>query len=280
MKKLFAVLFSCAILLGSTSIFANESDDTSSASTDTVDSAIIDEPVKEVKKEKIAPTVSSQEEVIVEVEPQQKIKEKFIEGGVGFMGIVAVCLILGLAIAIERIIALNIASTNTTKLLAKVRETLTIGGIDSAKDEIAKQPGPVASIFAQGLQRAGQKIEEVEKAIIQYGSVEMAKLEKGMTWISLFIALAPMLGFMGTVIGMIDAFDKIQQAEDIEIDKVAGGIKTALLTTVGGLIVAVILQVFYNYCVSKIDAIVTQMEESSIEFIDTLIEYKEKGDIV
>lgn len=278
MKKLIAIIFAGVVLLGTSVSFAQDTDST----TEMVDSTeeVVDTST-EAKKEVLAP----KEEVVQEAPAQpeeektthQVIKEKFIEGGVGFMGIVGICLILGLAIAIERIIALNIASTNPEKLLNKVRNALTAGGFESAKEVASKEPGPVGSIFAQGLQRAGQKIEEVEKVIIQYGSVEMAKLEKGMTWISLFIALAPMLGFMGTVIGMIDAFDKIQQAEDIKIDEVAGGIKTALLTTVGGLIVAVILQVFYNYCVSKIDAIVTQMEEASIDFIDTLIEYKEKA---
>ena len=222
--------------------------------------------------------------VAEDVIPEQKktelyavIKEKFIEGGVGFMSVVLICLILGLAIAIERIIGLTIASTNTEKLLEDTKNALRNGGLEEAKAVTANVPGPVASIFTQGLMRYHKGVEAVEKSIIQYGGVEMGKLEKGMTWVALFIALAPMFGFMGTVIGMINAFDEIQQSETIKIDEVAGGIKQALLTTVAGLIVAVILQIVYNFCISKIDAIVNQMEEASINFVDMLLEEEEKG---
>jgi biopolymer transport protein ExbB len=193
------------------------------------------------------------------------------------MSVVLICLILGLAIAIERIIGLTIASTNTEKLLEDTKNALRNGGLDEAKVVTAKVPGPVASIFTQGLMRYHKGVEAVEKSIIQSGGVEMGKLEKGMTWVALFIALAPMFGFMGTVIGMINAFDEIQQSETIKIDEVAGGIKQALLTTVAGLIVAVILQIVYNFCISKIDAIVNQMEEASINFVDMLLEEEEKG---
>jgi len=207
----------------------------------------------------------------------QQIKIKFIEGGPTFMGFVLVALILGLAIAFERIIYLNLASTNTDKLLRKVEEALNESGIEAAKDVCRNTRGPVASIFYQGLDRYDAGIEVVEKSVVSYGSVQMGLLERNLTWIALFIAIAPMLGFMGTVIGMIGAFDAIEAAGDINPSLVAGGIKVALITTVSGLIVAVILQVFYNYIVSKIDAIVNDMEDSSITLVDILTEYKNKN---
>ena len=204
----------------------------------------------------------------------QRVKEKFIEGGWVFMGIVLLCLILGLAIAIERIITLNLATTNTSKLLANVENALDSGGVDAAKEVTKNTKGPVASIFTQGLMRMSEGIEMVEKSIIAYGSVEMGRLEKGLVWVQLFIALAPMLGFMGTVLGMIAAFDAIEAAGDISPSLVASGIKQALLTTVAGLIVAVILQLFYNYCVSKIDGLVNSMEDASISLVDMLVKHK------
>ena len=200
----------------------------------------------------------------------QELKNRFIEGGPGFMGIVLICLILGLAISIERIIFLNLATTNTKKLTSGVEEAISSGGIEAAKELCRDTKGPVASIFYQGLDRANEGIENAEKAVIAYGGVQMGQLEKNVSWISLFIALAPMLGFMGTVIGMIQAFDKIEAAGDMQPSLVAGGIKVALLTTVFGLIVAIILQVFYNYIVAKIDSIVNDMEDASITLIDIL----------
>lgn len=192
------------------------------------------------------------------------------------MSFVLIALIIGLALVIERIIYLNLADTNTNKLLLQVEEALKTGGVESAKDVCRNTKGPVASIFYQGLDRADQGIEIVEKSVVSYGSIQMALLEKGLTWISLFIALAPMLGFLGTVIGMIDAFDSIQAAGDIDPALVAGGIKVALITTVSGLVVAMILQVFYNYIVSKVDSIVTKMEDASITLVDILIKYNKK----
>ena len=200
----------------------------------------------------------------------QVLKQRFIEGGPVFMGIVLVALILGLAIAIERIIYLNMATTNTKKLVASVDDALSSGGVEAAKEVCRNSKGPVASIFYQGLDRVDEGIEAAEKAVIGYGGVQMGLLEKNVSWLSLFIALAPMLGFMGTVIGMIDAFDSIQVANDISPGVVAGGIKIALLTTVFGLIVAIILQIFYNYIVSKIDGIVNKMEEVSIGLVDVM----------
>lgn len=209
----------------------------------------------------------------------QELKERFVEGGPGFMGIVLLCLILGLAIAIERIIFLNLSSTNTTKLAQNVEEALASGGIEAAKEVCRNTPGPVASIYYQGLERADESIDMAEKAVVAYGGVQMGKLEKNVSWISLFIALAPMLGFMGTVIGMIIAFDRIQAAGDMNPSLVAGGIKVPLLTTVFGLIVAIILQIFYNYIIAKIDSIVNSMEDASITLIDMLFKYKQKGTI-
>jgi biopolymer transport protein ExbB len=206
----------------------------------------------------------------------KNVKTKFIEGGASFMGAVLLALIFGLAFAFERIIYLNLATTNTDKLLKKVEEALDAGGVEAAKDVCRNTRGPVASIFYQGLERIDQGIDVVEKSVISYGSVQMGLLERGLSWISLFIAIAPMLGFMGTVIGMIDAFDRIQAAGDVQPSVVAGGIKIALITTVSGLIVAIILQIFYNYIVSKIDGIVNKMEDASITLIDLLVKHNLK----
>jgi len=206
----------------------------------------------------------------------QIIKEKFIEGGAGFMGIVLLTLIFGLALAIERIIYLNLSTTSTSKLLDNVDAALKSGGVNAAKEVCKNTRGPVAGIFFQGLEKMDEGLESVEKSIVAYGSVLMGRLEKGLSWISLFIALAPMLGFMGTVIGMIGAFDSIEAAGDISPTIVAGGIKVALLTTVFGLIVAIILQIFYNYIVSKVDNLVNDMEDGTISFIDILANHQAK----
>lgn len=200
----------------------------------------------------------------------QILKEKFIEGDWRFMILVLICLILGLAFCIERIITLNLASINTDKLLSKVDGRLAEGDMDGALNVLKSTTGPTASILHEGLKNASDGPEAVEKAIVSYGSVQMGLLEKGLVWISLFIAIAPMLGFMGTVIGMIGAFDDIQAAGDISPSIVAGGIKVALLTTVFGLIVAIILQIFYNLIVSKIDGIVLKMEDASIGMVDVM----------
>jgi biopolymer transport protein ExbB len=216
----------------------------------------------------------TEKQICVPMTFHQVIKQKFIEGGPGFMGIVLLCLILGLALAIERIIYLNMATTDTDKLLNNVESALQSGGVDAAKEVCRNTNGPVASIFYQGLERSNEGVEMVEKSIVSYGSVQMGLLEKGLSWISLFIALAPMLGFMGTVIGMIDAFDAIAIAGDISPTLVADGIKVALLTTVFGLIVAMILQIFYNYLIAKVDSLVNSMEDASISLIDLLVKNK------
>jgi biopolymer transport protein ExbB len=204
----------------------------------------------------------------------QSLKLKFIEGGPLFMSFVLIALILGLALSIERIIYLNLATTNTKKLIDDIESALSNGGVDAAKEVCRNTRGPVASIFLQGLERSGEGVEMVEKSVIAYGGVQMGLLERGLSWIGLFIALAPMLGFMGTVIGMIQAFDIIELKGEAKPDELAGGIKVALITTVSGLIVAINLQVFYNYIVSKIDSLVNQMEDASISLIDVLVKHK------
>ena len=192
------------------------------------------------------------------------------------MATIIACLVFGLAVAIERIIYLNLASTNTEKLLKKVEDALNNGGVEAAKDVCRNTRGPVASIFYQGLLRYDKGVEEVEKSITSYGSVQMGQLEGGLSWVTLFIAIAPMLGFMGTVIGMIQAFDEIQRAGDISPTLVAGGMKVALITTVGGLIVAIILQILYNYLIAKVDGIVLSMEDASISLVDMIVKYQNK----
>ena len=200
----------------------------------------------------------------------QTLKEKFIEGDWRFMSFVLICGILGLAFCIERIITLNIATVNTDKLLASIDENLKSGDIEGAMEVCKSTPGPTASILYEGLKHHDKGPDAVEKAIVANGAVQMGLLERGLIWISLFIGIAPMLGFMGTVIGMIQAFDKIQAVGDISPTVVAGGIKVALLTTVFGLIIAIILQIFYNYIVSKVDGIVNKMEDASIALLDIM----------
>ena len=277
MKKLFTLILTFSLLTFSNVTYSQEEEQVADTEMqeDTSSSVIVDSATE------IMNTVQFVEEEEIEevVEESQSfhyaIKEQFIQGGWQFMGIVLLCLILGLAVAIERIITLNLATTNTNKLLSDIDDALSNkGGVESAKEICKNTRGPVASIFVQGLMRASEGIDMVEKSIISYGSVEMGKLEKGMVWISLFISLAPMLGFMGTVIGMIGAFDAIAEAGDVSPSLVAGGIKIALLTTVGGLIVAVILQLFYNYLVSKIDSLVNTMEDASISLVDILVKNK------
>jgi biopolymer transport protein ExbB len=265
MKKLFSIMAIAALVFAGT-LTANAASQTMPTGTQTLLSTA---------------TVSfiQDEEATTVEEPQgwhQNLKQRFIEGGPGFMGIVLLCLILGLAIAIERIIYLNLSTTNTQKLAENVEAALKSGGLEAAKEVCRNTKGPVASIYYQGLDRADESVEAAEKAVVAYGGVQMGQLEKNVSWISLFIALAPMLGFMGTVIGMILAFDKIEAAGDMNPSLVAGGIKVALLTTVFGLVVAIILQVFYNYIIAKIDSIVNSMEDASITLIDMLVDYKNK----
>ena len=226
-----------------------------------------EEPVEEVTAQEEKPSEEAEKTF------HQVVKQKFIEGGPTFMAVVLVCLIFGLAIAIERVIYLSMATTNTKKLISEVEDALSSGGVEAAKEVCRNTPGPIASIYYQGLDRSGEGIEMVEKSVEAYGGVQMGLLEKGLSWISLAIALAPMLGFMGTVIGMIGAFDKIAAANNISPAIVAEGIGMALITTVSGLIVAMILQFFYNLIVAKIDGIVNDMEDASISLIDLILKH-------
>jgi biopolymer transport protein ExbB len=286
MRKLFALLFVLGLVtMTAQASFAQAEEGQENtemeASTDeameTVDSTMEDTATdttaameEEPAAEEMA--VDATEEVEEEQGGFQVLKEKFIEGGYEFMSLVLIALILGLAFCIERIITLNIASVNTDKLLGKIDDRLRADDLEGAMEVCKSTQGPTASILYEGLKNAGNGPEAVEKAIVAYGGVQMGLLEKGLIWISLFIAVAPMLGFMGTVIGMIGAFDDIEAAGDISPTVVAGGIKVALLTTVFGLIVAIILQIFYNYIVSKVDGIVNKMEDASISLVDIMVE--------
>ena len=261
MKKLFMFLAVAGLLTFTANIVSAQDESAAPAAT---------EQVAEDDAEPVVDLFAGSGE---EVPLHQALKTKFIEGGAGFMSLIIICLILGMALAIERILYLAFSKTNTTKLLEKVEKALAEGGVEKAKEVCRNTRGPVASIFYQGLMRYDQGLDTVEKAIVSYGSVQQSQLESGLSWISLFIAIAPSLGFLGTVIGMINAFDAIQAAGDISPNIVAGGMKTALITTVGGLIVAMILQVFYNYILAKIEALTIDMEDSSICLVDALSKY-------
>ena len=274
MRKLFALIAVFGMLtIGASKSMAQAAFSINAAQTEEV-------ATEEVATEEVAAEDTSinsiEEEEIESTSMHAAIKQKFIEGGAGFMAAVVLCLIFGLAIAIERVIYLNLSDTNTKKFLVGFEDALNNGGIEAGKEYCRNTRGPIASIFYQGLSRYDQGIDMVEKSVVSYGSVQMGLLEKGLSWIGLFIALAPMLGFMGTVIGMIQAFDQIQAAGDMSPALVAGGIKVALITTVGGLIVAMILQVFYNYCVSKIEGIVNSMEDASVSMLDILVKFAQK----
>jgi len=267
MKKILSVLALCSILsLGITS--------NGYAFTDAADLPSLELLADNAPQTEGQNAVDESAAVATSESFHQRIKDTFIDGGPFFMAFVLICLILGLALCIERIIYLNMATTNKAKLLRNVEDALANGGIEAAKDVCRNTRGPIASIFYQGLERYDEGVDMVEKSVVSYGGVQMGLLEKGLSWISLFIALAPMLGFMGTVIGMIDAFNAIEVQDNISPGIVAGGIKVALITTVSGLVVAIILQIFYNYIVSKIDGIVNDMEDASISLIDMLLRHK------
>lgn len=224
--------------------------------------------------------VASETETTAVVEEEggihKELKTKFIEGDASFMSLVAIALVIGLAFCIERIIYLSLAEVNTKKLMAAVEAALEKGDVEAAKTVCRNTRGPVASICYQGLMRIDEGVDVVERSVVAYGGVQAGYLEKGCSWITLFIAMAPSLGFLGTVIGMVMAFDKIQQAGDISPTVVAGGMKVALITTIFGLVVALILQTFYNYILSKIEAITSAMEDSSITLLDMIMKYNLK----
>ncbi len=275
MKRLIAFLTLAGMLtIGITSVTFAQDEVQDTSAVETTDTTAVAEEATPVDE-----GTTVMEEPLTEESKSfhQVLKEKFIEGSPGFMGIVLLCLILGLALSFERIIYLNLSTTNTQKLLNKVETSLENGGVEAAKEVCKNTKGPVAGIFLQGLDRTDEGLDVVEKSIISYGGVLMGRLEKGLSWIALFISLAPMLGFMGTVIGMIMAFDMIAVVGDISPAIVAVGIKVALLTTVFGLIVAIILQIFYNYIVSKVDSLVNDMEDSSITFVDILAKHANKN---
>lgn len=271
MKKVFAIVTLMVVLVfgTATNVMAQEN-----AAPEATATEVVAETTDSVQEAAPATVAVVEDDVVTEeVSMHKTLKTKFIEGDAGFMALVAFALIFGLALCIERILYLNLSSINTAKLLKKVDEAWTNGGVEAAKEVCRSTRGPVASIFYQGLSRYNEGVEVLEKTVASYGSVQMGLLEKNLSWISLFIALAPMLGFMGTVIGMIQAFDMIQQAGDISATVVAGGIKVALLTTVFGLIVAIILQIFYNYLLSRIDTLVNEMEDSSISLLDIVVKH-------
>ena len=236
-----------------------------------------EQPADTTATEVVTEATEATDELPAEVPMHQALKTKFIEGGAGFMALVIACLILGLALCIERILYLGFSKTNTKKLLNKLEAALKNGGVEAAADVCRNTRGPVAAIFTQALLRLadGQSLEDVEKSVVSYGGVEASKMEQNLSWISLFIAIAPSLGFLGTVIGMIQAFDAIQVAGDMSPNVVAGGMKVALITTVGGLIVAVILQIFYNYILSQVESLTIEMEDASISLMDVLVKYQE-----
>ena len=268
MKKLFLIVAVAIFSLGTVNAFAQET--TTPATEET---AVVEE-VEETAATETAETPASDTQLAEGQPMHQVLMQKFLEGGWEWMLPVLLCLVFGLAVAIERMLYLSLSTINPKKLIAQVEEALKKGGIEAAKEVCRNKRGPVASIFYQGLDRYNQGLDSVEKAVVSYGSVQTGRMESGLSWVGLFIALSPMLGFMGTVVGMIEAFDAIQAAGDISPTLVAGGIKVALLTTLLGLIAAVILQLFYNYIVSKIDSLVNDMEDSSITLMDILTAYK------
>lgn len=265
MKKLFALIAVLGMLFigASSTLMAQETEGSDNAE------------YQQETEMTTSNSASFDEEQVETTSLHAAIKQKFIEGGALFMSFVVLALIFGLAVSIERVIYLNLSSINTKKFISRVEDALENGGVEAAKELCRTTRGPVASIFYQGFARYDQGLDSVEKSITSYGSVQMGLLEKGLSWIALFIAISPMLGFMGTVIGMIDAFDKIQAAGDIQPALVAGGIKVALITTVGGLISGMILQVFYNYCLAKIDTLVNEMEDSSVTLMDMLVKFEQ-----
>ncbi len=264
MKKLFAFIAVLGMLYIGASNNAVAQDQAQQPTTNTAAKPAADQ------EEKAAAAAEEGQSV------HSMIKMYFIQGGPAFMSSVLICLILGLAFALERVIYLNLSTSNNKKLLLNVEDALNNGGIEAAKEVCRNTRGPVASIFYQGLDRSHEGLDVVEKTVVSYGGVQASLLEKGLSWIGLFISLAPMLGFLGTVVGLIVAFDAIEVAGDISPALVANGMKIALITTVGGLIVAIILQIFYNYCLSKIDSIVNSMEDASISLIDILVKHNLK----
>ncbi|MDE5559050.1 MAG: MotA/TolQ/ExbB proton channel family protein [Bacteroidales bacterium] len=274
MKKLMGMLTIGAMFFFGASNWVMAQDEAQAAATQ-------EETVAEATEEAVEATLEEGVEAATELAVESKtfhqaLKEKFIQGGAGWMTPILLVLIIGLTLIIERIIYLNLATTNTEKLLKRVEDALANGGIEAAKEVCRNTRGPVASIFYQGLLRADEGVEMMEKSVVSYGGVAMGRLEKNLSWIAFVIAIAPMLGFLGTVVGMVQAFDDIEAAGDISPTVVAGGMKVALLTTVFGLIVAIIVQTFYNYLSAKVDSLVNSMEDASISFMDIMVKFTSK----
>nr|WP_314648555.1 MotA/TolQ/ExbB proton channel family protein [uncultured Porphyromonas sp.] len=275
MKKLFATVACVALLSAgfSTMAMAQNADSAAAApATEQVDSTAAAAPAAAAADTSAA----AGEEVAAETTFHQELKTKFIEGGADFMALIAITLILGLAICLERIIYLNLANTNPDQLLKNIEAALAAGDLEKAKSIARDTRGPIASIAYQALLRANQGIDIVEKSVVSYGGVQGGLLEKNLSWITLFIAMAPSLGFLGTVVGMVQAFDNIERVGDISPTVVAGGMKVALITTIGGLVVALILQIFYNYILSLVEGILNRMEDASITLLDLVVKYNEK----
>ena len=275
MKKLFATVACVALLSAgfSTMAMAQNADSAAAApATEQVDSTAAAAPEAAAADA----SATAGEEVAAETTFHQELKTKFIEGGADFMALIAITLILGLAICLERIIYLNLANTNPDQLLKNIEAALAAGDLEKAKSIARDTRGPIASIAYQALLRANQGIDIVEKSVVSYGGVQGGLLEKNLSWITLFIAMAPSLGFLGTVVGMVQAFDNIERVGDISPTVVAGGMKVALITTIGGLVVALILQIFYNYILSLVEGILNRMEDASITLLDLIVKYNEK----
>ena len=275
MKKLFATVACVALLSAgfSTMAMAQNADSAAAApATEQVDSTAAAAPQAAAADA----SATAGEEVAAETTFHQELKTKFIEGGADFMALVAITLILGLAICLERIIYLNLANTNPDQLLKNIEAALAAGDLERAKSIARDTRGPIASIAYQALLRANQGIDIAEKSVVSYGGVQGGLLEKNLSWITLFIAMAPSLGFLGTVVGMVQAFDNIERVGDISPTVVAGGMKVALITTIGGLVVALILQIFYNYILSLVEGILNRMEDASITLLDLIVKYNEK----
>ena len=272
MKKIFAIIALMGVFtFGMTQTASAQDEAADTAATEQVDSAAVDTAA--------APAIDEEpvESEPVETGMYKEIKTKFIEGSAGFMALVAIALILGLAFCIERIIYLALSKVNTVKFIEDVENALiNKNDLEGAKAIARDTRGPIASIFYQGLTRLNDGADAVEKSVVAYGAVQASKLESGCSWITLFIGMAPSLGFLGTVIGMVQAFDDIQAAGDISPTVVAGGMKVALLTTIFGIVVALILQVFYNYILAEIEGLTAKMEDSTISLLDIVAKYNNK----
>ena len=281
MKKLFAIVAGLG-LLGTAQVAAQTEDVNNVQQTEAVEAAsdsaaveapAVEEPVAEEPAE-AAPVEVVEEEGIAGV--HKTLKTKFIEGGAEFMALVAIAMVIGLAFCVERIIYLSMAQVNTKKLMAGIADALSKNDVEAAKNICRNTAGPVAAICYQGLLRIDEGLETVERSVVSYGSLQSSMLEKNCSWITLFIAMAPSLGFLGTVIGMVMSFDEIQQKGDISPTIVAGGMKVALITTIYGILVALILQVFYNFILTKIESLVSDMEDCSITLLDLLTKFNLK----